>query len=75
MGRTFRSVVDTLILTQFRSHAPRMPHVEFLFRGRFVERYSVGMGGEGKDVGQRDGVEGEILVGEEVSHCLVILYM
>lgn len=75
MGGTFRSVIDTLILTQFRSHAPGMPHVEFLFRGRFVERYSVGVGGEGEDVGQGNGVEGKVLGGEEVSHCLVILYM
>ena len=71
MERTFRSVIDALILTQFRSHAPRMPHVEFLFRRRFVECYGVDVRGEGEDVGDGNGVEGEILVGEKGGHCSV----
>ena len=75
VGRTFRSVIDTLILTQFRSHAPGMLHVEFLFRGRFVEGYSVGVGSECEDVGEGDGVEGKVLGGEEGGHHLVILCM
>ena len=75
VGRTFRSVIDTLILTQFRSHAPGMLHVEFLFRGRFVEGYSVGVRSEGEDVGKGDGVEGEVLGGEEGGHCLLVLCM
>ena len=75
MGRTFRSLIDTLILTQFRSHAPGMLHVEFLFRGRFVERYSVGVGSECEDVGEGDGAEGKVLGGEEGGHRLVILCM
>ena len=68
LERTFRSVIDTLILSHFRSHAPRMPHVEFLFRRRFVECYGIDVGGEGEDVGDGDGVEGEVLVGEQGSH-------
>ena len=69
--RTFRSVIDTLILSHFRSHAPRMLHVEFLFRTRFVECYGIDVGGEGQDVGDGDGVEGEVLVGEQGGHCSV----
>ena len=74
-GRTFRSIIDTLILTQFRSHAPGMLHVELLFRRRFIERYSVGVGGEGEDVGEGDSVEREVLVGKEGGHCPEILFM
>ena len=62
--RTFRSVIDTLILSHFRSHATRMLHVEFLFRRRFVECYGIDVRGEGEDVGDGDGVEGEVLVRE-----------
>ena len=74
VGKTFRSVIDTLIFIQFRSHAPGMLHVELLFRRGFIERYSIDVGGEGEDVGEGDGVEGEIL-GEEGGHCLEILFM
>ena len=31
------------------------------------------MGGEGEDVGDGDGVEGDVLGGEEGGHCLVLL--
>lgn len=48
-----------------------MPHVEFPFGRRFVECYGVDVRGEGEDVGDRDGVEGEILVGEKGGHCSV----
>ena len=72
---TFCGGINTLILTQFRSHAPGMLHVELLFRRRFIERYSVDVGGEGEDVGEGDGVEREVLVGEERGHCLQILFM
>ena len=75
MGRTFRFFINTLILNQFRSHAPGMPHVEFLFRGRFVECYGVAMRGKSEDVSEGDGVEGEILGGEKGCHCLVLWCM
>ena len=75
MGRTFCGAIDTLIFIQFRSHAPGMLHVELLFRRRFIERYSVDMGGKGEDVGERNGVEGEVLRGEEGGHCLEIWFM
>lgn len=75
VGRTFCGVIDTLILAQFRSHAPGMLHVELLVRRRFIERYSVDVGGEGEDVGEGDSVEGDILGGEEGGHCLMLLSM
>ena len=73
VGRTFRSVIDALILIQFRSHAPRMPHIELLFRGGLIECYSVDVGGEGEDVGEGNGVEGDVLGGEDGGHYLVLL--
>ena len=48
-----------------------MPHVEFLFRRRFVEYYGIDVRGEGEDVGDGDGVEREVLVGEQGGHCSV----
>ncbi len=75
VGRTFRSIIKTLILTQFRSHAPGMRHVEFLLRGRFVECYGVDVRGKGEDVGEGDGIEGEVLGGKKGGHCLVSLCM
>lgn len=50
-----------------------MPHIELLFRGGLIECYSVDVGGEGEDVGEGNGVEGDVLGGEDGGHCLVLL--
>lgn len=69
---TLGSLINSLITSQFRSQPSRLRQIELFLRFALIELGGVGVGCEGKDPGDGDGVEGYVLGGEEGCHCCLV---